>query len=127
MAYLYYVDLGNKGSYDVNGNPQLVILMNTGPFTNLYTFSYWSGTKGPLFPGGAWFFDFALGSQNLVDEAYSGNDALAVHSGDVGGSVPISAAILLFAPGLAGIVALKRRIGVMGQPLTEDRHLRKNL
>lgn len=116
MAYLFYVDLGNKGLYTVGGsqNQSGVGLVNTGPFTNLLPFDYWSGTAysgtawpGPFLHGGAWIFD-GDGLQGAVGQA-STMYALAVHSGDVGAPVPIPGAILLFAPGLVGLGAIRRR------------------
>ena len=48
MAYLYYVELGNKGYYDTNGNGPYQAdsgLQHTGPFSNLLSREYWSGTE----------------------------------------------------------------------------------
>ena len=111
MGHLYYTELGNKGYYDVNGNsPQPGWgLNNTGPFTNLLPSAYWSGTEYALLAGGAWLFYFGDGVQDGGLEGY-GLYALAVHSGDVGAPVPIPGAILLFAPGLVGLAAVRRRL-----------------
>ncbi len=136
MANLFYVGLGNKGDYDVNGNPLPYATVNTGPFRNLNLSGYyWSGTKYAPVPGAAWYFVFTeyVGSGyeggqgwEYEDDYYDGSVpliALAVHSGDVltdgevlpdGPSTPIPGAILLFAPSLAAIVALKRRVGRCG-------------
>ena len=112
MGHLFYTELGNKGYHDVNRNPQSGWgLVNKAPFANLQPSYYWSGTDYAGDPTGAWFFNFLLGSQ---DSAVTGSFyALAVRSGDVG-AVPIPGALLLFVPGLAGIVALKRRMGRRG-------------
>ena len=91
MAYLYYVELGNKGYADINGNyPQPGWgLVNQGPFSNLQAARYcWTQSV----PWGDWAsygqgpltFAFSAGSQNtagLVDP--SNGAALAVHPGDV--------------------------------------------
>ncbi len=117
MAYLYYVDLGNKALLDVNGNPQAGYgLVNKGPFANLVSTDYWSGTEYPAEygpqPGLAWAFGFSVGSQGWEG---SPDYALAVTPGDVGAPTPIPGAIFFFAPGLAGIVALRRRIGTIAR------------
>ena len=98
MGYLYYNELGNT-----EGGP----LAKKGPLTNLQAYYYWSGTAyaDPYF---AWTFSFNYGLQNPGFKANS-NYALAVHPGDVGASVPIPGAILLFASGLAGLSATRRR------------------
>ncbi len=114
MAYLYYVELGNKGYYDTNGNGPYQAdsgLQHTGPFSNLLSREYWSGTEYE--PGtAAWLFYFNGGFQGLgiEDSMFNFFDyAIAVHAGDVGAPVPIPVAILLFAPGLAGLAALKKK------------------
>jgi hypothetical protein len=115
MAYLFYVELGNKGYYNVNGNVQSGWgLVNKGPLTNLQSFLYWSGTEYAPSSSDAWCFGFVDGGQYVDPKGFNVVVALAVHSGDVGAPVPIPGAILLFAPGLAGIAALKRRIGRRG-------------
>jgi len=115
MGHLYYTELGNKGYSDASGNYQSGWgLYNTSPFTHLVPGYYWSGTEYALSPGGAWGFNFGYGSQDVGFKDGDFYYALAVHSGDVGAPVPIPGALLLFAPGLAGIVALNRRIGRRG-------------
>ena len=47
MGELYYTALGN---------PTFGPLSNTGPFKNLQSFDYWSGTEYAPSPGGAWYF-----------------------------------------------------------------------
>jgi len=110
MGHLFYTELGNKGYYDVKGNYQAGYygLSNTGPFTNLLPSLYWSGAEYALNSTAAWCFTFFDGSLN-GDYPKGVNDyALAVHSGDVGAPVPIPGTILLFAPGLVGLAALRR-------------------
>jgi len=119
MAYLYYVELGNKGEYDINGNfPQPGWgLVNMGPFYNLRPFHYWSGTECSLYAYNAWHFGFGNGAQ-IINYELNTNFALAVHSGDVlgngvvlpnGPTVPIPGAVLLLVPGLASIAVLRRK------------------
>ncbi len=47
MGHLYYTELGNKGNIATDGtHPQPGWgLSNTGPFQNLYSSFYWSGTE----------------------------------------------------------------------------------
>ena len=112
MGNLYYTELGNLGYCDTAGNcPQPSFgLTNTGPFTNLEASYYWSGTEyAPnVF---SWVFNFYDGGQFLADNptpdpAY----ALAVRDGDVA-SVPEPSTLLLLGSGLAGLAALRKRLG----------------
>jgi hypothetical protein len=106
MGHLFYTELGDKGYADVNGNIQSGWgLVNTGPFTNLRPSFYWSGTEYALSPSGAWTFYFVGGVQDYFYKDYEFY-ALAVHDGAV---VPIPGAIFLFAPGLVGLAAVRRR------------------
>ena len=63
MGYMYYVNLENLGQYATDGtNPQPGWgLTNTGPFTNLRSSYYWSGTDYSPIPNGAWLFHFGYG------------------------------------------------------------------
>jgi len=119
MAYLYYIELGDKAAYDVNGNLQSGGgLVNRGPFKNLQADFYWSGTGWASDPGGySFYFQFIDGGYQGPSLLASNLDALAVHSGDVlangtvlpNGPIPIPGAIFLFAPGLAGLAAIRRK------------------
>ena len=106
MGHLYYTELGNSAR-----GP----LTNIGPFMNWqYNVLYWSGTEiTPSVPPHAWIFQFENGYQTVYNQSGvpGASYALAVHSGDVGAPspVPIPGAILLFAPGLAGLGLLRRR------------------
>ncbi len=110
MGHLYYTELGNS----------------LGNFTNAGLFSQYGGltanyggfyTSTPAGNGNLWYFSFdgygiPAGSQAVVSPAYwySWIHGLAVHDGNVGATVPIPGAILLFAPGLAGLVLLRRKL-----------------
>jgi hypothetical protein len=110
MAYLYYVELGNIGSYDINGNARLAGygLVKTGLFTNLAADAYWSSTQVGQVPA-AFLFFFNTGQQYSTDETLNRYAGLAVHSGDVGAPVPVPASLLLLGPGLVGLAAMRRR------------------
>lgn len=121
MGHLYYTDLGNKGYIDTNGSFQQGYgLKNSGPFMNLMSLWYWTGTEyggnpndellfgahiGEVGTGyNAWSFSNYDGTQIL---GYMGSNdgtelGLAVRSGKVSVDAPIPepATILLFGGGL---------------------------
>ncbi len=66
MAYLYYWELGNMAWCDMYGNcPQdgWEGLLNAGPFDNLQTDIYWSGTAHTPYPNMVWGFSYFVGYQ----------------------------------------------------------------
>ncbi len=93
MGHLYYTELGNAA-----GGP----LTNTGPFLNVQSIFYWSGTEFASDPRSAWVFRFDDGFQFAFNK--DGNYlAWAVHSGDVS-AIPLPAAGWLFGSGLIGLL-----------------------
>ena len=123
MGHLFYTELGNKGYYDVNGQgPQPDYgLVNKGYFINLTEFSndgfgrfYWSGTTYLDAPIAACALTLFAGEQFVTFKIpvndYGYGYALAVYDGQLGAPVPIPGAILLFAPGFAGIAVLRKRL-----------------
>lgn len=72
MGHLYYIELGNAA-----GGP----LINSGPFINLISGAYWSGTEtGPGAADAFWFWEgYSLGSEFKEEHLL----AWAVHDGDV--------------------------------------------
>jgi len=84
-------------------------LTNTGPFSGLLPFHYWSGTE--LDSLVAWFLDFGFdGGGAQSNEGKSGSTfAWAVRSGDVPAVVPVPAAVWLFGSGLIGLISIARR------------------
>jgi len=108
MAYLFYVDLGDKALKDANGINQTGYgLVNVGPFSNFQSYSYWTGTEYAPNTAGAWSFNTSDGSQGSSNK---GNTfyALAVMPGDVA-AVPVPAAAWLFGTGLLATRAVARR------------------
>ena len=69
MAYLWYVELGNlsfcpPGDATCAGASQAGWgLTNTGPFQNMQSSSYWSGTEYAPNTSYAWYFGGGDGSQ----------------------------------------------------------------
>ncbi|MFM8333253.1 MAG: DUF1566 domain-containing protein [Candidatus Methylumidiphilus sp.] len=117
LAYMYYVNLGNLGYCTPNGGGSGGCvaqpgwgLTNVGPFTNLQSSVYWSGTEFAPFPY-AWDFNTGVGNPNLdyKNNAFYG---WAVRSGDVA-AVPLPAAVWLFGSALSGVgmLAVRRRRG----------------
>lgn len=63
MSYLFYTELGNRGTYDTLGNMQSDSgLTNAGPFINLQG-EYKSETEYALDPDRQWVFSFQEGRQ----------------------------------------------------------------
>lgn len=88
LAYMFYVNLGNKGWNDTAGQvsgcmPPTYCLTNNGVFDNLQHYVYWFGTEYERFMDRAWTFYTFDGLQNYhnkENEFY----AWPVRSGDVG-------------------------------------------
>ena len=114
MGHLYYIELGNTAFTQSGYAPPV----NKGPFADLLS-AYWSGTEYATDSIFAWYFHFGIGSQSFCAKDYLDLFALAVHDGDVLGNgivlpngppVPIPGSILLLAPGLVGLAAIRRRL-----------------
>jgi hypothetical protein len=112
MGHMYYVNLGNLGLVTPNDdNPSSVSeqhgwgLSNTGPFSNVQSNPYWSGTQINSTEAG--WFNFDTGAQNKNFKV-AGMFAWAVRSGDVPAVVPVPAAVWLFCSGLLGLIGVAR-------------------
>lgn len=100
-----YGHLFNYGAGTVFGSG--ITVASPGPFSNVQSLSYWSGTEFAPDPAGAWDFSFGNGNQSAGNKGGS-NFAWAVHSGNVS-AVPIPAAVWLFGSGLMGLLGFARR------------------
>ena len=113
MAGLWYDTLGNTAYYDTSGNlsgcagaPDYC-LTNTGPFSNLESYYYWTGVEYAPNTRDAWRFYTNLGAQ-LNNGKFNTLYVLAVRSGDVS-AVPAPAAVWLFGSGLIGLLGVAKR------------------
>ena len=100
MGHLYYTELGNPplvGIYD----------FKKGPFKNLIPFQYYTGDRVGFNNSDVYFFNFAFGEMQYGFEA-TNMYALAVHSDNIGASVPIPGTLWLLTTGLVGLIGFKR-------------------
>jgi hypothetical protein len=114
MSHMFYTTLGDKAYYTTSGTAQAGYgLTNSGPFSNVQTYDYWSATEYAPNTNNAWVFSTTNGNQFNVPKPAILN-AWAVHSGDVGvavtaSTVPLPAATWLFGSGLLGLIGMGRR------------------
>jgi hypothetical protein len=112
MAYLFFNLLGNKSVEDASGKPQSGYgLTNVGPFQNLQSSGYWSGTEYAERFNYAWAFGVYHGVQDWGEQS-DGLYAWAVHPGDVAAAPvpePETYALMLAGLALVGVAARRRR------------------
>jgi hypothetical protein len=109
LAYLWYVELGNKAYYDTSGNPAQPGwgLSNTGNFMDLQGNDYWSSLEYAPDTSLVWVF-FAFAGQQYQDSKNGLFYALAVRPGDVAASVPEPKSLALVLVGLAAAGVARR-------------------
>jgi hypothetical protein len=112
LAHMWYVTLGNKGQFDIIGNPQTGWgLSNLGPFQGIQGGVHWSGIGYVPYSTHAWDFNILDGFQ-YVDDKANPLYAVAVRPGDVLIAVPEPQALALMLVGLcvlAGSVWRRRK------------------
>jgi hypothetical protein len=113
LAHMYYDTLGNLADFDAGASPQSGWgLTNTGPFSNMQSDAYWSGTAfAPSPADDAWVFVTVNGVQGFW--AQNGDlisFAVAVRSGDVfAGSVPEPGGLGLLGFAFGTLAVVRRR------------------
>ena len=111
---MFHSTLGNTAGYNTSGverpcniaGPNYC-LTNTGPFSHLQPYTYWSGTEYAPVTSNAWSFLFRHGLQGYsykLDELY----AWAVRPGDIA-PVPVPGAVWLFGGAVTLLGAVRRR------------------
>ena len=106
-GYIQTSEMGNL-FYNVLGNSAYSSpLKNTGPFSNVQSYYYWTATEYAHRTNHMWSFNMSNGYQLNELETFS-NYAWAVQSGDVS-AVPVPAAVWLFGSGLLGLAGISRR------------------
>ena len=112
LSYMYYVNLGNKGYVDIFGNgPQTGFgLTNTGPFQNMKSSVYWSGTMYAPGTNDVWGFENVIGAQSNYGKV-TGSYAWAVRPGDVAAvPEPQTWAMMIAGFGLVGWMMRRRAL-----------------
>lgn len=109
MAELFYIELGSKGYYDINGNrnAEYGIKDIANKFDNEQSERYWSATDHERLSGIPYFFNTADGSQ-FTGSMNNMFFAWAMVKTTVS-PVPLPAAAWLFATGLPIVAAAARR------------------
>ena len=108
MAYMFYVEQGNKSWIAPNGQWEQpgYEIFNTGPFKNLQSYYYWSGLEDASMSNAAWGFMRGYQITYYKNEQFN---AWAVHDGDVGvPAVPEPGTVTLMLSGLGALALLAR-------------------
>lgn len=125
LAQLYYGELAKKGIRNTSGNNQSDYgifgngILNSnlygaqvtggvvGPFSDVQSYGYWSGTEYAPNRNGTWVFITGSGFQSYYGKG-SQFYTWAITPGQVA-AVPVPGAVWLFGSGLLGLLGLKRR------------------
>lgn len=101
--------------YDTLGNVAGQSMAARGPFQNLASAPYWTGSTSGGTPSQAWYFNTLGGSQNLFPLSAQAH-AVAVRQGDVLSPVPAPPAAWMVLAGLAVVAGVSRRRRGRGRP-----------
>lgn len=119
MSNLYYSTLGNLGLCTTNNATGTAVadcevtpngewgLHNTGPFSNMQSFRYWTNVENELNTARAFDMDFTFGEIGTGAKV-GAKHVWAVLDGNPM-AVPLPAAFWLFSSGLLGLTAVSRR------------------
>lgn len=116
IAYMYYINFGLQGFYDLNGVWQSGYgvgssdKVDIGDIKNLKASAYWTNSVYGFEANSAFLFNTALGLQRGLDKDFE-NYVWLVRDGDVA-LVPEPASAIMFCVGLTGLVLIRRRRGV---------------
>lgn len=118
LPYMFFNNLGNTSRCPVgfgfdacSTDSYLDYALNSGMFTNMEKYSYWTGSNENLPFKDGWGFDMRLqwGLQGAFNAGIP-RIAWAVRDGDVS-AVPLPGAVYLFGTAVIGWLGLKRRCG----------------
>lgn len=110
LGYMFYVNLGNQGAFDLAGAPTAchpnTCLVNAGPFVNLMPEQYYTASPAWFVP----YFRMFDGGQ-YGDNGIAEYRAWAVHDGDIGVAVvvPEPGTWALMLAGVAALSGVARR------------------
>ena len=112
ISYMYFVNLVNSSVHDspsgCGPTASSSCLTNTGPFENLESYNYWTGTEIEYNDLFAWSFNSQHGIQTPYDGKPNQFYAWAVHDGDIA-AVPLPAALWLFSISFLGLIKYRKR------------------